>query len=328
MLSRLSLLSLRFSLEVLTPARLPPYKGNLLRQALLWHLGPLWCRNPGRCRDGCAQPETCLFGRLIEPLPNDTWTEKMQRLMGATPPPAYVLWDMQDRRRAYQSGDTLSFELTLIGETAIRQQPAFVAAVLVAGERGLGRGRLKAHLMQVEALTGPDAVPQPFMVDGAWQGALPDTAKLSYQDGVTWAEAQIPEEAITKLHIRYLNPLKIKVRGNVMRTPDFSAVMRAVVRRLRILSQVHGAGEWPRDAWGPLLDLAETVRLEHHETMWLYSERHSRRGTMPLEGLVGQAEYTSGRDLRSLLPALWLGQWVHIGKAAVWGNGRYEVAVG
>ena len=35
--------------------------------------------------------------------------------------------------------------------------------------------------------------------------------------------------------------------------------LRALVRRLRILSVVHGAGEWPHAEWGPLLDLAERV---------------------------------------------------------------------
>ena len=52
---------------------------------------------------------------------------------------------------------------------------------------------------------------------------------------------------------------------------------------------------------------------------------HSRQGTMPLDGFVGQAWYVSAQDLRPLLPALWLGQWVHVGKGAVWGNGRYEI---
>ena len=43
-----------------------------------------------------------------------------------------------------------------------------------------------------------------------------------------------------------------------------------------------------------------------------------------MEGFIGQAWY-AGDDLRPLLPILWLGQWVHVGKGYVIGNGRYAV---
>lgn len=323
MLEDLPLLALRFSFEALTPAQLPAYKGDLLRRALLWHLGPLWCRQSGHCRSGCQEPHTCLYGRLLEPPPRSDWAESLQRLMGDTPPPAYVLWDLQDRRRDFHPGDQLCFELTLIGELAIRQQPAFIAALLTAGERGLGRDRMRTQLTGVDALAGPMAQPEPLMVEGVWQGIPLNALCLRYADGCQWRDTL--SAPVTRLRLRYLNPLKIKVRGQVLRAPEFPAVMRAVVRRLRILSEVHGAGEWPHEAWGPLLDLAEQVRLEHHETTWISAQRHSAQGVMPLDGLVGEAWYAAPVDLRPLLPALWLGQWVHIGKAAVWGNGRYEV---
>jgi hypothetical protein len=117
------------------------------------------------------------------------------------------------------------------------------------------------------------------------------------------------------------------MRGQVARQPDFQALARGIVRRLRILSQVHGAGEWPQPEYGPLLDLADEVRLEHHETTWVGTTRRTRQGDMPLEGFVGQAWYASDVDVRPLLPALWLGQWVHVGKGGVWGCGRYEMRV-
>jgi len=124
-LSRLALLRLRFCVEVAAPVRVPPYKGDMLRRALLWYLGTLWCRQPERCRNGCQLPNECLFGRLIEPPVGPNWSLSIRRLMGTTPPPCYVLWDEQDRRRDLQAGDRFHFELTLIGQAAIRQTPAF-----------------------------------------------------------------------------------------------------------------------------------------------------------------------------------------------------------
>jgi hypothetical protein len=74
-----------------------------------------------------------------------------------------------------------------------------------------------------------------------------------------------------------------------------------------------------------LLDLAETVHLEHKETFWTGYTRHSKQsGRQEVKGFVGQAWY-SGQDLRPLLPILWLGPWLHIGKAYVLGNGRYAI---
>jgi hypothetical protein len=330
MLQHFHLLRLRFGLDIHSSGTFLPYKGDMLRRALLWHLGTMWCRESHRCRDGCQQPHDCLFGRLLDPPPDPTWTKSLRRMMGATPPPAYVLWDRHDRRREFLAGDTLEFELTLIGDTAIRQQPAFIAAMLVAGEKGLGRERIRAKLTHVTALTGPESVPHPLLVQDVWQGAPLDDVVLSYAEGRAWRDAldYASNRPVRRLHLHFLSPVKVKMRGRIMRKPNFTALARAVVRRLRILSQVHGAGEWPHEIWGPLLDLAETVRLEHHETSWQRRVRHSQRGAMPLDGFTGEAWYIAEEDLRPLLPALWLAQWVHIGKGTVWGNGRYAVEIG
>lgn len=324
---QLDLIRLRFSLCVTAAISLPPYKGDMLRRALLWNLGTIWCRQPQRCRDGCRSLHECLFGSLIEPPSNPAWSEQIRRLMGPTPPPAYVLWDNQDRRRQLAANDPFHFELVLIGQAAIRQLPAFIAAFMAAAEQGIGLERLRVKLQRVDLLVGSDSQARPLMINGAWQGDPAQDVTLGYDDGQRWTEQLTASLAapVTRLRIHFLSPTKIEAKGEQVREPQFSPLARAIVRRLRILSQVHGAGEWPQSEYGPLLDLADQVQLEHHETTWISMSRHSERGEMPLEGFVGQAWYASPVDLRPLLPALWLGQWVHVGKAAVWGNGRYEI---
>ena len=325
---RLRLMRLRFGLEVTGEARLPPYKGDLLRTALLWRLGAIWCRQGERCRDGCRSPEECLFGRLLEPAMNPTWSEPVRRLIGSTPPPAYLLWDEQDRRREVKAGDPFHFELALIGEAAMAQLPAFVAAVMIAAERGMGQQRLPARLRRAELVAGGGGEAQPLFIDGAWQGDPLPGMTLDYAGGLAWAGQVDPGRPVTRLRLSFKSPVKVVLHGKVVGEPHFPSLARAVVRRLRILSEVHGGGEWPQAGYGPLLDLADGVRLEHHETAWVSALRHSQQGgTMPLEGFVGQAWYASSADLRPLLPALWLGQWLHVGKGTVWGNGRLTVDV-
>jgi hypothetical protein len=328
-LAQFRLLRLRFGLEVSTAANLPVFKGDMLRRALLWQLGAMWCRRRERCAHGCEAPDVCLFGGLLEPVAQPTWAEPIRRLMGSPPPPAYVLWDEQDRRREVLPGDSFGFEIALLGNAAIRQFPAFVAALLVAAEQGIGEPRLKGRVQRVDLLTGMHSEARPLLIRSAWQGNPADETFVKYVDAQAWSTEVAPATGtpVTRLHLRFQSPLRVEMRGETVRQPHFAPLARAIVRRLRILSQAHGAGEWPQAEYGPLLDLADTVRLDHHETTWVSTSRHSQRGEMPLEGFVGQAWYSATADLRPLLPALWLGQWVHVGKAAVWGNGRYEVGV-
>lgn len=332
-LDHLSLARLRFDLQTLESAKVPAYKGDLLRMALLWWLSEYWCPMPSRCRQGCRQPDVCLFGRLCQPAVHPSWSPPMRRLMGDTPPPAYVLWDGQDRRRTLEEGAAWSFELTLVGELALRQIRAVIAAVQQGAEQGMGRIGLRSRVLRVVALHGSEdgssspclAQQAPFQ-DGTaltWQSFRLEEVRFGYDQAVRWAERY--SRPVHSLSLRYLSPVKIQERGEWVELPDFRAVARALVRRLRLLSQVHGAGEWPQAEYGPLLDLAETVRLEHDETFWMgYTRRSESSGEQDVEGFAGQAWY-AGDDLRPLLPILWLGQWLHIGKEYVLGSGRYVV---
>lgn len=327
-LKDLPLARLQFDLQTLEASDVSAYKGDLLRMALLWWLSEFWCVMPDRCRNGCRRLDTCMFGRLCEPPVNPAWPSPIQKLVGDTPPPAYALWDSQDRRRHFDAGTSWSFELTAIGDLALRQIPAMVAAIQQGAEQGMGRIRLRSRVLQVtslglEGITLAEQKPQGNGTALTWQGYHLNEVTFGYQQASEWAQGFT--QPVRTLSLRYLSPTKIKKRGQWVETPDLSAVMRALTRRLRILSVVHGAGELPHTDYGPLLDLAETVQLEHHETMWTgYTRRSKQSGQYDAEGFIGQAWY-SGDDLRPLLPILWLGQWLHIGKGYVMGNGRYSI---
>ncbi|MEA3397649.1 MAG: CRISPR system precrRNA processing endoribonuclease RAMP protein Cas6 [Chloroflexota bacterium] len=329
-LNQLPLVRLRFDLETLADSDVPPYKGDMLRMALLWWLSEFWCPEPTRCRHGCRRPAVCMFGRLCSPPVDPAWSAKIRYLVGATPPPAYALWDLRDRRTHFAPGAHWGFELTLIGELALRQIPAIVAAVQQGAEQGLGRIRLRNRVLQVLALT-PDlddaAAPRILAArDGqpelTWRSYRLEEIMLDY---AVLRDHWPPETNPTSLVLRFLSPVKIKERGAWVEEPRFAALFKALVRRLRILSEVHGGGEWPHADYGPLLDIAEGLALTHHETHWTGYERRSRRsGRYNVEGFVGEAWY-AGADLPRLLPVLWLGQWLHLGKGYVSGNGRYAV---
>jgi hypothetical protein len=336
----------------------------MLRMALLWWLSEFLCQCRERCRNGCRLPQECLYGRICEPTLDPRWPPELQARMGATPPPAYALWDLHDRRTYLEPGAAWGFELTLIGALAVGQIPAIVTALVQGAEEGmipdwLERGpsrlpRLRSRVRRVAAWV-PAAGPLPGaapngpatgaedvgglawttralcaeQADGGqtmltWQDYRPDAISFGFLDALRWAQGYT--RPVHALSVRYLSPVRIRENRVLVTLPEFSAVLRQLVRRLRMLSVVHGAEEWPREEYGPLLDLAEMVRLDHHETTCAgYTRRSRRSGEDEVEGFVGQAWYSGSHDLRPLLPLLWLGQWLHIGKECVMGNGRYAL---
>ena len=340
-LENLPLARLRFHLQTRHPCDVPPYKGDLLRMALLWWLSEFWCPMPERCRHGCQHPEVCMFGRLNEPPVDPAWPAKVRYLIGRSAPPAYALWDLQDRRQFLAKGARWAFEMTLVGDLAIGQIPAIVAAVQQGAAKGMGRVRLKSQVCRVVAL-GPGEVEHVLADEQpcegkrmlTWHDYRPEQIAVGYAQGAAWAKeygapkdgVAVYGEPVHALALQHLSPVQIRERKQDVEIPHFRPWARALVRRLRILSVVHGAGEWPQAEYGPLLDLAETVRLEHDETFWNgYTRTSQRSGTREIEGFMGQAWYASEADLRPLLPILWLGQWLHVGKGYVLGNGRYRI---
>jgi hypothetical protein len=344
-LNHLPIARLRFDLQTLDEAIVPAYKGPMLRMALLWWLSEHLCPLEERCRHGCRLPRQCMYGRICEPAFDLSWPSELQARMGGTPPPAYTLWDLHDRRTYLEAGADWSFELALIGEAALGSMCAVVAAMQRGAEEGMipdwleggqRKPRLRSRLRRVAlpAPKGGPATPERRLCDEqmhdgqlqlVWQGYRLADVSLTYASALQWAQAW--SQPLRALSLRYLSPVRIREGGQPVDVPHFGPVARQLVRRLRMLSVVHGAGEWPRGEFGPLLDLAENVYLEHHETSYTGFVRRSKRaGSDVVEGFVGQAWYAA-EDFRPLLPILWLGQWLHIGKEYVLGNGRYIIEV-
>jgi len=67
------------------------------------------------------------------------------------------------------------------------------------------------------------------------------------------------------------------------------------------------------------------VQTAAAEVRWVDWERFSTRQQreMNLGGIVGTVTYAG--EVAPFMPLLRLGELVHVGKAAVFGNGRYEI---
>jgi len=220
-----------------------------------------------------------------------------------------------------EAGALLPFHLVLFG-SAIRYFPYLLAACRALGQEGLGPARIRCRLAAGSFL-GPDGQ-EISLFDGATQRVLGNQPPAPVVSD--WAPGSQTEVRHLTLHFR--TPARLKHADRFVEgPPPFHVVIRALLRRVSSLSYFYGGQRWDVDYRG-WIARAEAVQIAQAAVDWVDWERYSTRQerTMNLGGIVGRVAYTG--DVAPFLPLLRLGELVHVGKAAVFGNGRFEVAEG
>ena len=85
---------------------------------------------------------SCIYARVFESRPP---SRHFVRKYSAAPRP-FILCPPLTKKTYYQPGDTLNFELTLIGEST-DYLPYFIYAFIELGKRGIGREKGKKGLV-------------------------------------------------------------------------------------------------------------------------------------------------------------------------------------
>jgi hypothetical protein len=309
----LSLARYRFTLRALEPLNLPPYKGSVLRGGFGYVFRRTVCAQPARKRCvGCLLQHHCAYGTLFAPSPPPG--AEVLRKNEAVPRP-FVIEPPPDRRTDYAADECLDFGLVLVGR-AVDYLPYFIIVFEALGQRGLGRQSGHFELEQVMA-EHPSS--EPVIVFAAEEM---DDSKLP----VTATEVQAHAATLPADHIRlrFLTPTRLVHRGKPLQCPPFHVLARRLLNRVSSLSYFHCGQRWETDYRG-LVEQAKAVELAACDTHWVNVERYSsrQRAKLSLGGFVGDVVYTG--DLAPFLPLLCLGELVHVGKATVFGNGKYEV---
>ena len=116
----------------------------------------------------------------------------------------------------------------------------------------------------------------------------------------------------------------LRADGLLVRRPAFGPLAKRLRDRINALSYFYcGAGlEIDFKAFG---EQAEKIVTVSDSTGWVESSRYSRRPevTHDLSGFVGEVTFEG--ELGTFLPYLKLGEYLHVGKNAVFGNGWYEI---
>jgi hypothetical protein len=322
---------LRFHLVPEQPLRLPTHnKGNSLRGGFGSAFRKLVCVD---MRWECAQctlrytcPYTKVFNPFIPPdAPQFSGNQNIPRPFVVKPP--------LSAQTRYAIGETLVFDLVLIG-AAIDYLPYFIVAFRELGAIGFGLNRAHVQLARVEAI-GADGAPA-TVYEASTNVVRPAPAlTLTLSQGARGQERTTPDTQpqspdIEHLTLDFLTPTTLKTGstvdrdGAIVRRPAFHHVIKRLRDRINALATFYGDGPLALDfkALGAAAEQVETIADETH---WVERTRFSRRRevTHDLSGFVGTLAVRG--DLAPFLSLLRVGEYIHVGKNAVFGNGWFRV---
>jgi hypothetical protein len=299
----------RFSFRMEDDLRLPEYSGSLLRGNFGAALRRTACMTGAPECAGCPLYRTCPYPAIFEtPAPE---THSLQRFSQVPNP--YVIEPPPLGTRSVPGGEIFSLAMVLVGR-ALDQLPLIVYALQRALSSGIGRLRARGSLIDI-ALEGPDGMESVWDAESSSIGTHEQKLSVPFLPDI---------DAVT---VNILTPLRLQNQGHRVPLDRLQprTLFAALLRRTSLLFELHAAlpglaGDARRLA-AAAARLADERRLQWKD--WTrFSSRQDQE--MTLGGVIG--EWTLSGDLGDLLPWFWLGQWLHVGKNATMGMGKYSLA--
>ena len=303
MLSSLPIVRYQFTFTVTEPIQLPEYPGSTLRGAFGRALRKIACMTKQADCKGCPLYRTCPYTNIFEtPAPNEHEIQKFSQV-----PNGYMIEPPTWGEKIYFSGEILQFSLVLFGRL-IEQLPLIAFAFKRAFEYKVGNGR--ANLLDISAFNESA---------GRFESVL-------FDDNITEhrKEVNFPEHFANNAVIEISTPLRLQENGKPLRDYEINAerFFISLAKRISLLSEFHFE---PLDLDFELLK-NQIAQIEDEKCLkwqdWTrYSSRQEQK--MKLGGVIGKWQFKNLSP--ELAKLLYIGQWLHCGKNATFGLGKYQI---
>jgi len=289
-------------------SRLP----NMLRGTFEISFRRMVCHDVALDCRACPLAEACPYPAVFRPAP-PPGSDRLSRAQDLPRP--FVFETAPDGQERFARGEPLEIGLTLFG-SANRFLPYFIVALRALADRGLGptRGRLRLSRVMADTTGGAREV-----------FAESSSLVTPFHQGLRLRDLLHPEdERARRVRVRFLSPTTLKRDGKLVERPSFADLACRLRDRLSALAAFFGDGPVEMDFAG-VAPAASEVRTVECRTAW---ERRSRRSSRTgdvheTSGFCGEAAYEG--ELTGWMPLLRLGEAIHVGKYAVWGNGWIAV---
>lgn len=318
MIQNFSILHLKFVLNPISLIYMPRYnKGSVLRGAFGSSLKHIVCAELSDECSRCILKEKCAYTLIFRP----SSTDKIKRLMDT--PRGFVIKPPLEEETMYSPQKPLPFEMVLIGDR-VNYLPYVIVTLIELGKVGMGLNRGKFTLNQIQVIkngTSEDIFdPADNTVRNVFNtirgNEILEIAGKMKSDRLTI-------DFLTPARIRY-NPTGERGMSRVVRQPEFHHILRRLRDRVNALSSAYCGGPVEVDFKG-IAERAMGVKTIVSNLHWLERKRKSR--SQPVlhdqSGFIGKITFEG--DLKEFLPLLLLGEYIHVGEDAVFGNGWYRI---
>ena len=316
-----------FVLRTLDNIRLPAYKGSTLRGGFGHAFKKVVCVNRDKDCESCLLKGKCVYSYIFEtPPPSDTL--KMRKYPFAPHP--FIITPPLEEKKTYREGDTLCFELTLIGKS-VDFLPYFIYTFDELGRMGIGKGNGKYQLEEVRAVRPGERT----KVKGERGEIQHDEKTILIYSGkdktlrndfrvLTVDDISPLNLSSSTLHLSFLTPTRLKYDGQLSSDLEFHILFRNLLRRISLLSYFHCDNELDLDFKG-LIESSREVKVQKEKLSWFDWERYSNRQEtkMKMGGFMGSITFQGG--LGPFLPFLLIGEYIHVGKGTSFGLGKYNI---
>lgn len=313
-IEKLDFLNLKLTIEAQDHIELPVFSGSTFRGLLGHELKRAACLTGESC-ERCREPGDCIYHYLFEtqaPPTNDP-------IRGSREVPRPFILIPPTVGRVLPAGQQADLALRIIGR-ATEYLSYFLYAIEQAGSRGIGRERRRFRLVKVSQIARPDNPPNVFYEVGSTGGGryVSEPAQGSLN------QALRPLRLGRECEIRFLTPTRLKHRGQLVETPEFHVLVRALLTRLGILIGAHGK-ELLKLKYREIVKLAESATHDAQNVRWLDWQRYSNRQKrkMKMGGFVGRVVYRG--DIEPFAPLLAAGELLNVGKGTTFGLGSFLV---
>jgi len=318
---------------------LSSYKGSALRGLFGHALKKVICVTKSENCKECKYKFNCVYSYVFEtPTPKDDPNHKRY----STAPHPYIITPPLEDKDFFSCDELISFDVTLIGK-ANEYLPYIIYAFMEMGKTGLGAGKGKFKLISVVAYGKNGVLEEVFRNHN---GVLkPVDNRIDFKTIKLNCSSPAP------VTLTFDTPVRIKELNDLSTEIHFKLLIDRLCERVSLLSKYHCGGRLISVPWinfpilpkllfyynrdGSLATGNETcdridqatIKIRENKLDWYDWERYSSRqnSRMKLGGLIGSITYEG--EITEYLPLLKLGEYVHVGKAATFGLGKYRVRV-
>lgn len=304
----------RLRFRALTSIHLPDYAGSMLRGAFGHALMLLSGLEKEDIKARNSAYLYSPYAAVFEPVVNNGVGLLASIKEVAVP---YVIEAPAHGSQSYQVGEILEFDMVLFGQ-ALSHLSVIILAWRRALLHGLGREKnQKAELVEV-LHCNPDNRSELATIYSEERPILqPHNTQIS-----------IPEfTGAQNVHLKFNTALRLQVNGKIAGLDELSPalLLRNIVRRVSFILQLQQP-ETPLNLEVEQLNLlADSVGGDKDLHLKRWTRRSNRQQhIMELNGWVGH--WLLQGVSAELLPFVWLGQYLHVGKNTSFGLGGYEIS--